>query len=180
MNDVVINPETGEQLWIRQRAADTQGAYFEFDNWIPADLDGPPIHMHPSQTEQFEVLSGTLRAWVGGQWQCVEAGGCLRVDPGVFHTFSNRGLPPLHVRVRISPAWDAEKLFEGLMNLQLKRSRWWGLLRLSWLLTHVDSYFYFRGPRRLQRAVFALLGRIGGARAVCVGQQAGSTPTPSR
>lgn len=160
MHKVFTNPETGEQIQILKSAEDTQGAYVEFDNFIPADMAGPPKHMHPSQTEQFEVIEGTLNAWVAGQWQQLGTGKQLHVNPGVFHTFDNQGLPKLHIRVRLSPALDAEQLYKGLMNLRVQQSKLKALLRLSWLLTHVKSYFYFRGPKRLQRGLFALLGKV--------------------
>jgi len=160
MKKTFINHDTGERIDILKSAEDTQGAYVEFENFIPAGMAGPPQHMHPLQTEHFEVLEGTFHTWAAGQWTPLGAGQRTHIDPGVFHTFSNQGLPNLRLRVRLSPALDAEELFEGLMHLRLEQSKIGGLLRLSWLLTRVQSRFYFRGPRLLQRWGFALLGAV--------------------
>lgn len=178
MKTILIDHDTGEQIHMRKRAADTDGAYIEFDDHIPAGLAGPPIHMHPIQTEHFEVLEGTLCVWVAGRWQRLGVGQCMEIAPGTFHTLSNQGLPNLRVRVRMSPALDAEKLFEGLIDLRMKRSKLGALLRLSWLLSRVESYFYFRGPRRLQRAFFAVLGWLAGILGVRAGQVVDLTVDP--
>ena len=45
----------------------------------------PPMHLHPSQTERFEVLEGTMVTVIGGTERTYEAGAAFDVPPATPH-----------------------------------------------------------------------------------------------
>ena len=65
------------------------------------------------------------------------------------------------MRVRLSPALDAEHLYDGLLGLHMQRSKLGALMRLARLMTTVDSWFYLVGPKFLQRRLFHALASMG-------------------
>src|SRR3954451_20789237 len=68
--------------------------------------DGPPLHVHQSEDEVFQVLAGEVRFRVGDREQRARAGDILLVPQGTPHTYrveSPEGgtLPDHHVRARV-------------------------------------------------------------------------------
>ena len=72
----------------------------------------PPAHMHPSQTERFEVLEGTIHAIVDGLEARYEAGESFTVAPGSVHQMTAR--EPARVRWEVRPALRTAEFFERL------------------------------------------------------------------
>jgi len=86
----------GEYLVIRSNE-ETHGEYVEMEWTLPADAFAPPPHRHPTQTESYEVLQGTLEVMTDGAWQRLRTGDSATVPVGADHTFRLVGEP---VRVR--------------------------------------------------------------------------------
>ena len=63
-------------MWweITRSTADTSGELFEAINWIEPRMPGPPVHVHPTAAESYEVLEGTLEVFMEGKWSPVRAG----------------------------------------------------------------------------------------------------------
>ena len=78
----LTNPVTGERMTFVETAADTDGEYVVIE--LSADPGGAvaAAHVHPSQWETFEVVSGTLGAKVGGRKVKAGPGETLEVEPG--------------------------------------------------------------------------------------------------
>jgi quercetin dioxygenase-like cupin family protein len=100
----LVNPVTGERMTFLETAAETGGDRVVIE--LHADPGGSvaAAHVHPSQWETFEVVSGTLGAKVGRRRAEAVAGETLGVAPGVSHTWWNAGDDELVFRCAISSA----------------------------------------------------------------------------
>jgi quercetin dioxygenase-like cupin family protein len=72
----------------------------------------PPMHLHPSQAERFEVYEGTVRAIVGGSERRYGAGETFEVPAGTPHTMVAEG--PTRMRWEVRPALRTADFFAGL------------------------------------------------------------------
>jgi quercetin dioxygenase-like cupin family protein len=113
----LVNPVTGERMTFLETAAETGGDRVVIE--LHADPGGSvaAAHVHPSQWETFDVVSGTLGAKVGGRKTEAGAGRTLAVAPGVPHTWWNAGDDELVFRCVISPALQFESLIETMFSL---------------------------------------------------------------
>jgi mannose-6-phosphate isomerase-like protein (cupin superfamily) len=133
----------------------------------------PPLHLHPQQTEHFEVVEGTLHALVGGESRIVPAGGTLDIPRVTPHTM---WAPDGEVRARweTTPAGRTADWFRALDRLQREgrvgRNGMPGVLAFATLLTEYDDVFRLAVPGAplVQGALAALapIGRLRGYRAV--------------
>jgi quercetin dioxygenase-like cupin family protein len=114
---ILNNPVTGEQIIFRQTAADTGGELLAIDLVLAPDGHVPGAHMHPSQEERFEVVSGTMKFRLGRKRIVANAGDVVVVPAGSVHRFANAGDEPAHVRVEVRPALKMEHLFETTVAL---------------------------------------------------------------
>ncbi len=114
---ILDNPITGERIIFRQTAADTGGELLAIDLILAPDGHVPGAHVHPSQEERFEVISGTMKFRLGRKKVIAQAGDVVTVPPGAVHKFANAGDEPAHVRVEVRPALKMEQLFETTVAL---------------------------------------------------------------
>jgi mannose-6-phosphate isomerase-like protein (cupin superfamily) len=114
---VLDNPISGERITFRKTASDTDGQLLEFDLELTPEGHVPGKHVHPSQEERFEVLSGTMKFKMGRRTVIAEAGEVVTVPAGVAHRFANGGDEAAHVRVQVRPALEMERLFETAVAL---------------------------------------------------------------
>ena len=64
-----------EMRWeITRSTTDTGGELFEATNWVGAQMAGPPVHVHPTAEESYEVIEGALDVFVDGEWRTLRAG----------------------------------------------------------------------------------------------------------
>jgi quercetin dioxygenase-like cupin family protein len=113
----IVNPVSGERITFRQTSADTGGEYLEIDVELTPDGAVPGIHVHPSQEERFEILSGHVRFRKGLRRIDAAAGDIVVVEPGKAHKFKNLGEEGAAMRVRVTPALEMERLFEAAVGL---------------------------------------------------------------
>src|SRR6478672_5249110 len=85
------NPVTGERFTFTDTAATTGGELLAFDFALAPGGAVPMPHVHPIQTERFEVLAGRMRFRVGRYTRIAARGDVIQVDPGVTHSFANAG-----------------------------------------------------------------------------------------
>src|SRR5439155_3029646 len=78
-------------MWweITKSTADTGGALFEAINVLAPGFAGPPLHIHPTAAESYEVLAGTLDVCVGDRWRQLAPGQSVTVPAGTPHTLKN-------------------------------------------------------------------------------------------
>ena len=74
----------------------------------------PPMHLHPSQEERFEVLEGALLTVVDGEERRYEVGDSFTVPPGTPHQM--RGDGPARFRWEVRPALRTAEFFERLYS----------------------------------------------------------------
>ena len=72
----------------------------------------PPMHLHPSQAERFEVLEGRMRTIVGGGERTYETGESFDVPPGTPHQMGAE--VPTRMRWEVRPAMRTAEFFERL------------------------------------------------------------------
>ena len=82
-------------LGIARSTVHTGGELLQTVKWVDAGTGGPPVHVHPSAEESYEVLEGRLDVFIDGRWQTLRAGEKAFVPPGTPHTLS--GLLPKFV-----------------------------------------------------------------------------------
>lgn len=128
----------------------------------------PPKHFHPYQAERFEVLSGSLRARVGGEERVLEPGGVLEVPAGTPHTMWNPGAEPARVRWQTMPRGRTEEWFREIDALhrsgRVGRGGMPGPLAFGVLLGEYADVFRLAGPQPLLRPAVGLLAALGRAR----------------
>ncbi len=111
------NPVTGERFTFTHTAASTGGELLAFDFALRPGGAVPMPHVHPIQTERFEVVSGRMRFMVGWKTVIAEAGDVVEVAPGVAHAFANAGADEARLRVEVRPALKMEEMFAEVIAL---------------------------------------------------------------
>jgi mannose-6-phosphate isomerase-like protein (cupin superfamily) len=72
----------------------------------------PPSHFHPSQTERFEVLEGTMTTVIAGVERAFETGSVFEVPAGMPHQMAADG--PARLRWEVRPALRTADFFERM------------------------------------------------------------------
>jgi quercetin dioxygenase-like cupin family protein len=111
------NPVTGERFTFTDTAATTDGGLLAFDFALRPGGAVPIPHVHPIQTERFEVRGGKMRFRVGLRTIVAEAGDVVEVAPGVAHSFANAGEEEATLRVEVRPALAMEEMFAEVIAM---------------------------------------------------------------
>jgi len=169
----LYNPVTGESMTFVKTARETGGEYVKIELRADPDAFVAAAHVHPAQTETFEVLQGRLGAKVAGETVAAEAGDVLVVEPGQSHKWWNAGDGELVFRCEIRPALQFEQLIETMFSLAADgRTNKRGMpnpFRLAVVAqAHLDTVVLPFPPVWMQKAALAAgapLGRLLGYRA---------------
>ena len=113
----VENPVTGERFTFTHTAASTDGELLACDLALRPGGSVPIPHVHPVQTERFEVTAGTMRFRVGLRTVIAEPGDVVEVQPGVMHSFANHGEEEARLRVEVRPALAMEEMFADVVEM---------------------------------------------------------------
>jgi quercetin dioxygenase-like cupin family protein len=111
------NPITGERFTFRETAATTDGELLAFELGLRPGGAVPIPHVHPVQTERFEVLAGEMRFRVGFRRVLAGPGDVVTVEPGVLHGFANPGEEEARVAVEVRPAMAMEEMFAEVVAM---------------------------------------------------------------
>ena len=111
------NPVTGERFTFTHTAASTGGELLAFDFALRAGGAVPIPHVHPIQTERFEVLEGRMRFRIGLRTVMAGPGDVVEVAPGVTHSFANPGPDEARLRVEVRPALAMEEMFAEVVAM---------------------------------------------------------------
>jgi quercetin dioxygenase-like cupin family protein len=161
----LVNPKTGQRLTFRRTTAETGGELVEVESaWAPGGSEPIP-HMHPRQTEEFEVLAGRLGTRIGGAARTYEAGERFSVPPGTVHAMWNAADGETRAVWRTSPALKTEAFFETLWGLaadgHTNEKGAPGILQFALLAREYDDEFRLARPARpIQRLVFGVLAPL--------------------
>lgn len=111
------NPVTGERFTFTDTSATTNGELLAFDFALRPDGSVPIPHVHPIQTERFEVREGVMRFRVGARTRIARPGDVVEVAPGVMHSFANAGETEARLHVEVRPALRMEDMFAEVIAL---------------------------------------------------------------
>ncbi|MQA74657.1 MAG: cupin domain-containing protein [Solirubrobacterales bacterium] len=115
--DTLENPVTKERLTFHRTSAQTDGESVLVETVVQPEGFVAAAHVHPHQTERFEVLSGTLGLRLGPEAVTAVAGRRLTIEPGVPHKFWNAGEDELRFLAEVRPALEFESLIETMFGL---------------------------------------------------------------
>ena len=111
--DELLNPHTGQTI----RFVSIEDDLLVMESSYKAGGAQAPAHFHPSQEEQFEVLSGAVLTGVDGKEQVLAAGDRITIPAGTPHTFGGHPDQDGTVRWEVRPALRTDELFELLFGL---------------------------------------------------------------
>jgi quercetin dioxygenase-like cupin family protein len=111
------NPVTGERFTFTETASTTGGELLAFDFALRPGGAVPIPHVHPVQTERFEVLDGKMRFRVGRRTVLAGPGDVVEVAPGVAHSFANAGDREARLRVEVRPALRMEEMLADVVAM---------------------------------------------------------------
>jgi quercetin dioxygenase-like cupin family protein len=115
--ETIANPVTGERFTFLETAATTNGKLLAFELHLRAGGAVPMPHVHPLQTERFEVLEGVARFRLGRRSILASPGDVVEVAPGVVHGFANPGKDPVRMSVEVTPALQMEEMLREVVAL---------------------------------------------------------------
>jgi quercetin dioxygenase-like cupin family protein len=182
--DTIENPVTGERIVFRRTARDTGGEAVVIEAYVKPGGFVAAAHVHPSQEERFEVLSGTVGFRLEREKLVAGPGQRITVPAGTPHTFWNAGDEEAHFVCEVRPALQFEQLLETMFALaadgRTNRKGMPNPLRLAVIARHhFDDVRLPFPPAFLQRLGLALgapLGRVLGYEATYV---PAGTPLPA-
>ncbi len=117
VGQTIENPVTGERLTFLETSRSTDGEYVLVECAVRPNGVVAAAHLHPFQTERFEVLEGTLGLKIGRQTLEVGAGEAIVVEAGKAHKFWNAGPEEARFVCEVRPALEFESLIETMFNL---------------------------------------------------------------
>jgi quercetin dioxygenase-like cupin family protein len=178
--DRLENPVTGEVLIFHRTSHETGGEAVLVETIVRPGGFVAEEHVHPHQSERFEVLEGELGLRIGGEGLVARAGDVATVEAGRPHRFWNAGEGDARFLCEVRPALEFESLIETMFGLaaagKTNRKGMPNPLRLAVIAkAHFDTVRLPFPPAWLQRAALAAaapLGRLLGYRATAVGARA--------
>jgi quercetin dioxygenase-like cupin family protein len=112
----IENPVTGERITFLKTSRETGGEYALIEAAV-APNGGVASHVHPFQTEEFEVRSGSVEFKKNGTKVVAHAGDTVVVEPGDVHRFKNVGADEARFVAKVTPALEFESFLETMFAL---------------------------------------------------------------
>lgn len=166
----IQNPVTGETIRFLQTAAATGGELVEIEVTVVPDGGVAAAHVHPYQSERFEVLEGTLEFRHGRTKVVAGPAEVVTIEAGTVHSFRNAGEGIARFRCEVRPALQFERFLETMFSLaadgKTSRKGMPSPLRLAVIANaHFDDVRLPYVPTFLQKAALAsgaAAGRLAG------------------
>lgn len=160
----LINKITGEKIiWI-ETSEETNGQYILFEFEIPPKGFVPVRHIHPSQDEHFEILSGSLRLELNGETKEIIAGDKIIIPSGKPHQWWNDSShTTVKAKIKFEPALKTEIFFEQFFGLANEgKTKNDGSPKFMQIMAMSNTYdIYISGPPvPLQKIMSFVLGGI--------------------
>jgi quercetin dioxygenase-like cupin family protein len=115
--DSIVNPVTGETVTFQRTSADSGGEVVIAEVTLEpgGSVAGP--HVHPNQTETFQILAGAVRFRLGRGRLVATTGETVVVEAGTAHAFWNAGEGRARFLCEIRPALGFERLLQTMFAL---------------------------------------------------------------
>lgn len=116
--DTIENPVTGERVTFLKTAKDTGGEFVVIDTTVAPNGFVTAEHIHPYQSERFEILSGEVEFKRGKEIVVAKPGDVVMVEPGTPHRFRNLSdEEEIRFRAEVRPALSFETFLETMYGL---------------------------------------------------------------
>jgi quercetin dioxygenase-like cupin family protein len=164
--DRLENPVTGEVMIFHCTSHETGDDVVQVETIVRPGGFVAARHVHPYQTERFEVLEGELGLRVGDREFLAGLGDVAIVPPGMPHHFWNAGDGEARFLCEVRPALGFESLIETMFTLaaegKTNRNGLPNPLRLAVIArSHFDTVRLPFPPAWMQRAALAVGARLG-------------------
>jgi mannose-6-phosphate isomerase-like protein (cupin superfamily) len=116
----IYNPVTTEHLTFLTTTEETDGEYLEFECRVGTNGIPLPPHVHDTQEERFEILSGKLGVMLGGEIYELRPGEKAVLPVGVKHQWWNAGETEVAFRVVAAPARNLEAVLEANAGMAIE------------------------------------------------------------
>lgn len=169
---VMTNPANGNCIEWLEISEETNGKHIRFKWTMKQGGLNPVEHLHATQDETFEVLSGKLSYTCEDKSGVVTEGEKLVLPKGIRHRHSNGNAGDTIVIQTVSPALDSEIVIETLYGLSVEGRVPGGqpplLQVMVWLRSMKSKTYLASIPKAVQDGlsfVLAPIGRLLGYRA---------------
>jgi mannose-6-phosphate isomerase-like protein (cupin superfamily) len=164
--ETIRNPATGETLTFVVTAADSDGRLLRVDVTADPGKDGPPVHVHRSFVERYDLREGRLRITLRGEPRVLEAPARLEIPRGAPHTFRVEGDRPARMVVDFEPAGTYEGFLVTMYGLAADgKTNDRGVPNILQTAVvgreHLDDFALARPPYLVQKLLFAVLAPLG-------------------
>ena len=164
--EMIENPVTGERIRFRLTSAETNGELVEIEVTVQPNGFVAAAHVHPYQSERFEILSGAVEFRIGKERIIAGEGDVVTVEPGTPHSFRNLGPAEARFVTEVRPALQFERLIKTMFTLAAAgRTNRRGMPNPVWLAViakaHFDDVRLPFPPEWLQRIGLAAVARVG-------------------
>ena len=166
--DRLENPVTGEVMIFHRTARESNGEAVVVETIVRPKGFVAAGHVHPYQTERFEILEGAVGFQVGEQELVARAGDTAVVPPETAHRFWNAGVQDARFLCEVRPALQFESLIETMFTLaaegKTNRKGMPNPLRLAVIAkAHFDTVRLPFPPAVMQRLALAVAAPVGKA-----------------
>ena len=132
---------------------------------MPKDVGPPAPESHPSQSEDFKVLRGTLDLGVvAGKRVVLNAGDSFHLPAGVYHLPANAGDGELEFEAVLTPGLASGDMFTELYQVFREHRGLAQFARVSIVFRRHTAAIRFRAPVRAVMSVVATTARLLGVR----------------
>ena len=115
--DTIENPITGERVTFLKTSAETDGELVVIDAAVAPGGFVAAEHLHPYQSERFEILSGDVEFKLGKEVVTARPGDVVMVESGTPHQFRNLGNEEIRFRTEVRPALSFETFLQTMFGL---------------------------------------------------------------
>jgi quercetin dioxygenase-like cupin family protein len=166
VGDRLENPVTGETLIFHRTSRETGGEAVLVETIVRPNGFIAAAHVHPHQSERFEMLQGRLGLRIGDQELLAEPGHVATVAAGTPHRFWNAGEDEARFLCEVRPALGFESLIETMFTLaaegKTNRRGMPNPLRLAVIAkAHFDTVRLPAPPAFIQRTGLLLAAPLG-------------------
>ena len=115
--DTIENPITGERVTFLKTSAETNGELVVIDTAVAPGGFVAAEHLHPYQSERFEILSGEVEFKLAKEVFTARPGDVVIVESGTSHQFRNLGNEEIRFRTEVRPALSFETFLQTMFGL---------------------------------------------------------------